>query len=124
MEGVRGQPELLNALSGVNFGGIHVALAVDRHGMDPVELPGVAAVAPEAAGDGALVAPDDADLVVFTVGAEQIALVRIWPYRDVPNRAIAERVLLEEPFLDEGAVLPEHLDAVVDAVADIDQPVI
>src|SRR3954464_8040215 len=124
MEGVRGQPELLDTLSGVNLGGIHVALAVDRHGMDPVELPGIAAVAPEAADDGAVIAPDDADLVVFAVGTEQIALFRIGPDRDVPNRAIAERVLFEEPLLDERSVLPEYLNAIVDAVADIDQAVI
>src|SRR4051794_25771503 len=105
MEGVRGQPELLDTLSSINLGGIHVALAVDRHGMDPVELPGIAAVAPEAADDRAVVAPDDADLVVLAVGAEQIALLWIGPYRDVPNSAIAERVLFEKPFLDERAVL-------------------
>src|SRR5689334_1875799 len=117
MEGVGGQPELLNALSGVNLGGIHVALVVDRHRMDPVELTGIAAVVPEAAGDRAVVAPDDTDLVVFTIGAEQVALLRIRPDRDIPDRAITQRALLEEPFLDEGAVLPEHLDPVVDTVA-------
>src|SRR5438552_12658617 len=99
MEGVGGQSELLNALSGVNLGGIHVTLVVDCHGMDPVELPGIAAVVPEAADDSAVVAPDDADLVVFTIGAEQIALLRIRPDRNIPDRTVAERVLLEEPFL-------------------------
>ena len=92
--------------------------------MDPVELPGIAAVVAEAADHAAVLALDDADLVVLAVGAEQIGLLRIGPDREVPHRAVAERVLLEEPLLDEGAVLLEHLDAVVDAVADIDQPVI
>src|SRR5450631_1393242 len=124
MEGVGGQRELLDTLSSVDLGGIHVSLAVDRHGVNPVELSGIAAVPPEAADDGAVIAADDADLVVLAIGAEQIALLRIRPDRDIPNRAIAERGLLEEPFLDEGAVLPEYLDTVIDAIADIDEPVI
>src|SRR5258705_7184810 len=92
--------------------------------MDPVELPGIAAVPPKAADHGPILAPDDADFVVFAVGAQQIGLFRIGPDGDVPDRAVAERVLLEEKFLHEGAVLPKYLDTVVDAVADIDQSVI
>ena len=80
---------------------------------------------PKAADHGAvLAAVQHPDFVVFAVGAQQIALPGIGPDRQVPHRAVAERVLLVEPFLDEAAVLAEHLDAVVDAVADIDQPVI
>src|SRR5258708_15981190 len=91
--------------------------------MDPVELAGVAAVSAETADNGAVVALQHPDLVVLAAGGEQIGLLRVGPDRDVPDRAIAERIFLEEPFLDEGTVLFEHLDAVVDAVADIDQPV-
>ena len=43
---------------------------------------------------------------------------------DVPGRAVAERVAVEEELLHERAVLLEHLDAVVDPVADVDQPVV
>src|SRR6516164_5965478 len=113
---VRRQPELLDALPGVDLGGIDVTLGVDRHGVHPVELAGIAAVMAEAADHAAIVALDHPDLVVLAIGAEQIGLLRIGPDRDVPHRTVAERVLLEEELLHEGAVLPEHLDAVVDAV--------
>src|SRR5882757_9904536 len=121
---VRSQLELLDALSGVDFGGIDVALRIDRHGVNPVELAGVAAVMAEGADHAAVVPLQHADFVVLAVGAEQIALLRIRPDRDVPHRAIAERVLFIEPFGHEGAVLLEHLNAVVDAVADINETVI
>src|SRR3954470_17885055 len=121
---VRCQPEFLDALSGIDLGGIDVALGIDRHGVNPVELAGVAAVVPEAAGHAAVLALQHADLVVLAVGAEQITLLGVGPDCDIPHRAIAERVLLVEPFGHEAAVLLEHLDAVVDAVADIDKAVI
>ena len=92
--------------------------------MNPVELPGVAAVVPKAADHAAVVALDDADLVVLAIGAQQVTLFRIRPDRDIPHRAAAERGLLEEPLFDERAVLLEDLDAVVHAVADINQAVI
>src|SRR5215475_12436103 len=91
--------------------------------MHPVELAGVAAAAAEAADHAAVLALDDADFVVFAVGAEQIGLLWIGPEGEVPNGAIAERGLLVEPLLHEGAVFLEDLHAVVDAVADIDEPV-
>src|SRR4051794_24401588 len=121
---VRCKLELLDALSGVDLGSIDVALRIDRHGMNPVELAGVATVMAEAADHAAVVALQHANLVVLAVGAEQVALLRIRPDRDIPHRAIAERVLLIEPFGHEAAVLLEHLDTVVDAVADIDKAVI
>src|SRR6478672_3099141 len=124
LQRVRSQFELLDTLSGVDLSGIDVALGIDRHGVDPMELSGVAAAAAKTAGHGAVLALDDPDLIVLAVGTQQIGLLRVGPDRDVPHRAVAERVLLEEPLLDEAAVLLEHLDTVVDAVADIDQPVI
>src|ERR1700758_1581588 len=92
--------------------------------MHPVKLPGVAAATPKAADHRAVLAADDADLVVLAVGGQQIGLLRVRPEREVPDRTVAERALLEEPLPHEGAVLLENLDAVVDAVADIDQAVI
>ena len=89
-----------------------------------MELAGIAAAAAKTADHGTVVALQHPDFVVLAIGAQQLGLLRIGPDRDVPHRAVAERVLFVEPFLHEGAVLPEHLDAVVDAVADIDQPVI
>src|SRR4051812_24288414 len=107
---VRCKLELLDALSGIDLGGIDIALRIDRHGVNPVELAGVAAVVAEGADHAAVVALQHANLVVLAVGAEQIALLRVGPNRDVPHRAVAERALLVEPFVHEGAVLLEHLD--------------
>src|SRR4051795_4078661 len=121
---VRCKLELLDALSGIDLGGIDVALRIDRHGVNPVELAGVAAVMAEAADHAAVVALQHANLIVLAIGAEQIALLRIRPDRNIPHRTVSERVLFIEPFGHEGAVLLEHLDAVVDAVADIHKAVI
>src|SRR3954447_17071697 len=121
---IRGQLELLDAFSGIDLGGVDVALRIHRHGVDPMKLTGVASATAEAADHSAVLALEHPDLVVLAVRAQQVCLLRIGPDRDIPYRAVAERVLFEEPFLDEGAVFPEHLDAVVDAVADIDQSVI
>jgi hypothetical protein len=51
---IRGQLEFLDALAGIDLGRIDVA--VHRHGVDPVKLPGAAAVMTEAADHGAVVA--------------------------------------------------------------------
>src|SRR3954451_12131956 len=48
------QLEFLDALSGIDLGGIHVALRIDRHGVNPVELAGVAPVVTERAGHAAV----------------------------------------------------------------------
>src|SRR5579871_2181273 len=121
---VRCQPEFLDALSVVDFSRVDVPEPVDGHGMHPVKFTGLSAAAAEAADDSAVLAPDDADLVVLAIGGEQICLLRIGPKREVPDSAVAEGVLLVKEFLHEAAVLAEHLNAVVDAVADIDEPVI
>src|SRR5882672_3755096 len=62
---VRGQLELLDALGVVDFAGIDVALLVDRHGVNPVKLSGVAAAPSEAANHAAIFALQDPDLVVL-----------------------------------------------------------
>src|SRR4030088_1730782 len=121
---IRGQFELLDTLSGIDLGGINVAFRVDRYGVNPVKLSSITAAPPEAADNRAILALQDPDLVVLAIGAQQIGLLRIGPDRDIPHRAVAERVLLEEPLLHKGAVLLEHLDPIVDAVADVNQAVI
>src|SRR5207248_5530108 len=92
--------------------------------MNPVELSSVAAVVPEAADHAAILALQNADFIVLAVGIQEPGLLGVGPDRKVPHRTVAERVLLVEPFLDEGAVLLEHLDAVLGAIADIDEAVI
>src|SRR5450755_3987490 len=66
---IRSQPEFLDPLSGVDLAGIEVAPGVDRHGMHPVKLPGIAAIVAETADHGAVLAPDHPDLVVLAVDA-------------------------------------------------------
>src|SRR5579859_1106600 len=60
----------------------------------------------------------------FQKVVEQAGLLRVWPQREVEHRAVAAAVLLIEPFLLGTAVLLEHLNAVLPAVADIDEAVI
>src|SRR5438067_4768310 len=120
---IGGQLELLDTFAVVDLGRIDVTFGVDRHRVNPVKLPGVAAAAAEGADDAAVLALEHPHLVVLAIGAQQIDLPGVGPDRNVPHRAVAERILLEEPYLDERAVLPEHLDAVVHAVADVDQSV-
>src|SRR5438270_9600401 len=104
---IGGQLELLDTLAVVDLGRVDVAFGVDRHRVNPVKLPGVAATAAEGADDRAVLALEHPDLVVLAIGAQQIGLLGIGPNRDVPNRAVAERILLKEPLFDEGAVPPE-----------------
>src|SRR4030081_2565792 len=62
---IRCQLEFLDAFSGIDLGGVDVALLVDGHGVNPVKLAGVAAVAPKTADHAAVVPFQDADFVVL-----------------------------------------------------------
>src|SRR5579871_5376816 len=117
------QLEFLDALA-FDLAGIDVARFVDGDDMQHQELSGVAPGMAERADDAAVVAFDHADLVVGAVGIEEIALLRIGPEREIEYRAVTAGVLLVEPFLHIGAVFFEDLDAVLAAVAGIDQSVI
>ena len=64
------------------------------------------------------------DLAVGAVGDEDVALLGILRQHEVPYRAVRKRLRLDAEFLHERAVLAEHLDAVVGAVADIDETVV
>ena len=86
-----------------------------------VELARLAAAFAEAGHDFERIALDDVDPVVHAVGQIHILLLRILGEGDVPHRAVAQRILRDEGFLDERAVRLEDLNAVVHAVADIQQ---
>ncbi len=116
--------EFLRALPGVDLGRVDVALGVDCEIVHPVEFAGVAAVASERADHRAVVAHEGADLIVGAVGIEQVGLLAVDPEVEVPDRACSARRLLVGELLHEAAVLVEHLDAVVRAIADIDQPIL
>ena len=55
---------------------------------------------------------------------KSMTLRRVARERDVEHDAVAERVLRNLRFLHERAVLAEHLNAIVGAVAHIHQPVV
>ena len=64
------------------------------------------------------------DLLVVAVGDVQQALLLVGRERHVPHRSVAGGRLRDERFLHELAVLLEHLDAIVLAIADIDHAVL
>src|SRR5262249_36439687 len=57
------------------------------------------------------------------VGIEQEGLFAIDPEVEVPDRTRGPGVLLVGELLHEAAVLAEHLNAVVGAVADVDEAI-
>src|SRR5689334_21956737 len=62
-------------------------------------------------------------LLIGSVSKIEVLLLRIFRERDVPNRAVAESVLVENFLFDERAVGFEDLDAIVYAVADVEQSI-
>ena len=110
-------------------------MRVDRDAADREEASRLAAAVADGADRRERDAIENDDLLVVAVGDEQIALLRVVRERDVPHRAerrhgaelagtTARRLLRDEGFLHELAVLLEHLDAVVRAVADVDHAVL
>ena len=76
-----------------------------RDAVDGEELAGLAAAVAEAREDLQRLAQHDVDLLVLAVGEEQVLLLRILREGDVPDRAVAERLLRDELLLHERAVL-------------------
>src|SRR3954447_15925026 len=74
--------------------------------------------------DGAAVAGEREDLVVAPVGEIQVPLLRIAREGDVPHRSVAGGARLDRELLHEGAVPLEPLHAIVEPVADVDEPVL
>ena len=77
----------------------------------------------EAGQDIQRLALGDADPLVAAVGEVEIFLLRVLRERDVPHRAAPARARRHEQLADERAVLAEHVEPVVDAIADIDEAV-
>src|SRR5438270_12550830 len=63
------------------------------------------------------------DLLIGAIGEEEVLLLRIFREGDVPRRAVAERVLLDEGFLHELSLFREDLDAIVGPIADVDEAI-
>src|SRR5262245_54308444 len=115
--------ELLDALAFVSLRRVDVALRVDGDAVHAEELPGLPAAVAEARQDPHCLAIDDVDALVQAVGEVDVGLARIVRERDVPDRARAARLGRDAQLVDEHAVLAEHLNAIVDAIAHVDEAV-
>src|SRR5262245_4541314 len=115
--------EALHALARAHFGRVKVAASVDREVVEPVELAGLAAEAPERGDALPGLAHHDVDLTVRAVRDEEMRLQRVGREDQIVHRAVDLRFRLDRVLANEGAVLAEHLDAVVGAVADVDQTI-
>src|SRR6516164_4024437 len=112
-------PEPLNALSGVHFSGVDVALVIDRNVMQGDELAGLTADAAKSPQHllGAVI--DDADFAVGAIVHVDELLLLVGREHELVDRARGQRVLLVEMLGYERAVFAENLDTIIGAVADI-----
>src|SRR5439155_6379591 len=116
--------KLLQPLTAIRFGRVEVALRVGRDAVDGVELSRLAAAVAKRRQLGERFAIEDMDLFVRAIRQVEILLLRILRERNVPRRSVALRVLRDEHFLLELAVLREYLDAIVRTIADVDETVL
>src|SRR3954463_9843367 len=116
--------EALQAAAVVGLGRIDVALRVGGDAVNGEELPGHLAALAEAGEDLARPAIEDPYFLVVAIGEVDELLLRVIRKGDVPRRAVAERLLRDPRLLHELAFRREHLDAIVDAVADVDEAVV
>src|SRR5436190_5133002 len=122
----RAQPsvrELLNPFAFVGLGDEEVALRIDGEIVGAVELPGPVAGATEGADDFQRLSAQNVHLLIGSVDDDEKRLLRIDREPDVPHRSAAERLLRDEHFLNEGAVLPKDLQAIVRTIADVYEPI-
>src|SRR5712692_1900944 len=116
--------ELLQPFPLPGFGRVDVALGIGRDAVHSVELAGLTSAVAERGHLLERLAHDDAHPVVLTVGHEDETLLRVPRERDVPGRARAQRVPGKERFLHAGAARAEYLQAIIGAIAHVDQPII
>src|SRR6266487_5933274 len=107
-----------------DLGCVEVALGIDADVVHPFELPGHASAAAPRGEHLAVLPPERDDLIIRPIGDEDEPLHWIFRQHQVPHRAVGERLRLDPELLHERAVLAEHLDAVVGAVADVDEAVV
>ena len=88
-----------------------------------MELSGIAAVVPRLSQNDSIVSPDGPNDVVFTVGYQQKRLALVGRKRELPCRTHPQCFRAQSELLNEFPLLAEHLDAVVNAIADIDKPI-
>src|SRR5215813_3380654 len=116
--------EFLDAFPFVGLASVDVALRIHSDAAHPVELARHPPAVAKAQDDLKRIAQQDEDLLVVAIGDIEKALLWILRKRDLPHRPVAEGCLRDEPFFHKLAVLLEHLDSIVLAVADIDQTIL
>src|SRR5215471_2271027 len=110
--------ELLHALTFVGLGRVEVPLRIRSDAVHAVELARLPPAVAERSDFLKRLANDDAHPLVLAVGQHDEALLRVLGEHDVPHRAGAPGVLGVEMLFHECTVGPEHLQAIVLAVAD------
>src|SRR5579864_1408014 len=108
--------EFLEALAAIGFRRVDVALGIRGDAVHRVELSRLTSAVAETCQDLQRVAQQNVDLFVGAVRQVNILLLGILRESNVPDRAVAQRSLLDDLFLDERAVLLEHLNAIVHTV--------
>src|SRR5215472_15940099 len=113
--------KLLHALAGIDLRREDVSLAVNRDVMQRRELADLPPWPAEAAERLVRGAVDDAHLAVHAIDHVDEFLVLVGREHEVVDRARAARRLLVDVLGDKSAILTKHLQAVVAAVADVDE---
>src|SRR6266576_1381926 len=116
--------KLLHALAAVGLGGKEVALRIGSDAVHRVELAWLSPAIAEAGQNFERIAKEDVDFLIRAISQENVDLVRILGKGDINDWAITESSCGNESFFDESTVLLEYLDAVVGAVADVEQALI
>src|SRR6266511_2744082 len=116
--------KFLHAAPKADLRGVEGALRINRNVVHPLELAGLAPLAAPLREQLSILARKRVDLAIGAVGDEDELLLRIDRQHQVPDRAVGERLGFDPEFLHKGAILAKHLDAVVDTIADIDEPVV
>src|ERR1039458_8709855 len=94
--------KLLHTLSPVRLRGEHVALRIGSDAVNRVELPRLPAAVPKAGQHFKRFAVEDVYLLVRSVGEKNELLSGVFRESDIPDRSVAQRVLVEDLLLDEG----------------------
>src|SRR5687767_8465180 len=113
--------ELLQPPPEARLAGIEIALRIGAEVMEVAELSGLAAMPRKAAEELAVAARQDVQRPALSIGDDEVALPGIGREHQVGH--VRPRQARAKDFPHVGPVLAEHLDAVVAAVADVDQAV-
>src|SRR5437870_10377377 len=116
--------ELLHAFAFVRFGDEEVALRIDREVVRAVELAGPVPRPAEFTDHPQRLPLEDVDALIRAVGNDEKRLPRIGREADVPDRPAAEGLTGDHDLADERAILPKNLNAIVRAIADVDEAVL